>query len=139
MHIGIDFGTSYSAAAAIIDGELAMVRFGAAEQFRTAVFFPELVPDPSAFELTPALEAQLETQLRLARTQQRQQATAAVARGQAPVARSESELQREALRVVRRQWMEDQTRAATASVPVSSTRCLARRRWKAIWRVAAAI
>jgi len=116
MHIGIDFGTSYSAAAAIIDGKLTMVRFGEAEQFRTAVFFPELVPDPNAFELTPALEAQLENQLRLARASERQQAAAATARGQVPVSRSEGELRREALRVVRRQWMEDQTRAATASV-----------------------
>ncbi|WP_158755091.1 Hsp70 family protein [Dyella sp. S184] len=116
MHIGIDFGTSYSAAAAIIGGELSLVRFGEAEQFRTAVFFPERVPDPNDFALTPALEAQLEAHLRLARTQQRQLATAATARGQAPVSRSEDELRREALRVVRRQWMEEQTRAATASV-----------------------
>jgi len=116
MHIGIDFGTSYSAAAAIIDGELSLVRFGDSEQFRTAVFFPELVPDPNDFALTPALEAQLEAQLRLARTQQRQQATAAAARGQAVTSRSEDELRREALRVVRRQWMEEQTRATSASV-----------------------
>ena len=116
MHIGIDFGTSYSAAAAIIDGELSLVRFGDAEQFRTAVFFPERVPDPNDFALTPAMEAQLEIQLRLARTQQRRLAAAAAARGQAPGSRSEGELHREALRVVRRQWMEEQTRAATASV-----------------------
>ncbi len=116
MHIGIDFGTSYSAAAAIIDGELKLVRFGDAEQFRTAVFFPELVPDPSDFTLTPALEAQLENQLRLARQQRRQLASAATARGQVAVAHSESELRSEALRVVRRQWMEEQTRHATASV-----------------------
>jgi hypothetical chaperone protein len=116
MHIGIDFGTSYSAAAAIVDGKLTLVRFGDAEQFRTAVYFPELVPDPGDFILTPALEAQLENQLRLARTQQRQLAAAASARGQASVARSEGELRREALRVVRRQWMEEQTRSATASV-----------------------
>jgi len=116
MHIGIDFGTSYSAAAAIIDGELRLVRFGDAEQFRTAVFFPELVPDPSDFTLTPALEAQLENQLHLATQQQRQLATAATARGQAPATRSEQELRSEALRVVRRQWMEEQTRNATASV-----------------------
>ncbi|MGH8156888.1 MAG: Hsp70 family protein [Rhodanobacter sp.] len=116
MHIGIDFGTSYSAAAAIVNGELSLVRFGAAEQFRTAVFFPELVPDPNDFQLTPELEAQLELQLRLARTRQRQLAAAAAARGQAPVSRSEGELHREALRVVRRQWMEQQAREATASV-----------------------
>ncbi|WP_430388867.1 Hsp70 family protein [Dyella sp. 20L07] len=116
MHIGIDFGTSYSAAAAIINGKLTLVRFGEAEQFRTAVYFPELVPDPSDFAMTPELEAQLEAQLRLARTQQRQQAAAAVARGEAPVSRSEVELHHDALRVVRRQWMEEQTREATASV-----------------------
>jgi hypothetical chaperone protein len=116
MHIGIDFGTSYSAAAAIIDGKLNLVRFGDAEQFRTAVFFPELVPDPNDFALNPALEAQLETQLRLTRTEQRRQAAAATARGQVPVSRSEDELRREALRVVRRQWMEEQTRGASASV-----------------------
>lgn len=116
MHIGIDFGTSYSAAAALIDGELTLVRFGDAEQFRTAVYFPEQVPDPANFRLTPALEAQLETQLRLARRQQRQLAAAAAARGQTLPARSEAELQREAMRVVRRQWMEDQTRDTVASV-----------------------
>jgi hypothetical chaperone protein len=116
MHIGIDFGTSYSAAAAIIDGELTLVRFGEAEQFRTAVFFPERVPDPADFALTPALEAQLEAELRLARTRQRQQAAAAMARGQAPSPHGDDELRREALRVVRRQWMEEQTRSATASI-----------------------
>ena len=116
MHIGIDFGTSYSAAAAIINGELSLVRFGETEQFRTAVFFPERVPDPNDFALTPALEAQLDTQLRTAKTLQRQQAAAAAARGHALVSRSEDELRREALRVVRRQWMEEQTRAANTSV-----------------------
>src|SRR5690348_3809786 len=116
MHIGIDFGTSYSAAAAIIDGELTLVRFGEAGQFRTAVFFPERVPDPADFALTPALEAQLQAELRLARTRQRQQAAAAMARGQAPSPHGDDELRREALRAVRRQWMEEQTRSATASI-----------------------
>ena len=112
MHIGIDFGTSYSAAAAIRDGELAMVRFGGAEQFRTAVYFPELVPDPNDFDLTPALEAQVEAHVRSARSDLRQQA----ARGQAVATRTDEDLRRDALRVVRRQWMEEQARAATASV-----------------------
>jgi len=116
MHIGIDFGTSYSAAAAIRDGELILVRFGDAEQFRTAVYFPELVPDPNDFELTPELEAQVETHIRSARNDLRQRAAVAVARGQAPVTRTDDDLRREALRVVRRQWMEEQARAATASV-----------------------
>ncbi|MHA6204125.1 Hsp70 family protein [Dyella soli] len=116
MHIGIDFGTSYSAAAAIVNGELTLVRFGVAEQFRTAVYFPELVPDPNDFALTPELEARLETQLRLLRAQQREMAAAAAARGQAAQSRSEGELRQEALRSVRRQWMEEQAREATASV-----------------------
>jgi hypothetical chaperone protein len=116
MHIGIDFGTSYSAAAAFIDGELTLVRFGQAEQFRTAVFFPEQIPDPARFQLTPALEAQLASELRLARSQQRQQASAALARGQTAPARSDADLQRAAMRVVRRQWMEDQTRDTAASI-----------------------
>lgn len=116
MHIGIDFGTSYSAAAALIDGKLTLVRFGDAEQFRTAVFFPEQIPDPATFQLTPALEAQLASELHLARTRQRQQVTAALARGQTAPARSDADLQRAAMRVVRRQWMEDQTRDTAASV-----------------------
>ncbi len=116
MHIGIDFGTSYSAAAAIVNGELTLVRFGATEQFRTAVFFPERVPDPGDFRLTPELDAQLEIQLRLARARQREMATAAAARGQTSVSRSEDELHREALRAVRRQWMEQQAREAPASI-----------------------
>ncbi|MDR3447780.1 MULTISPECIES: Hsp70 family protein [unclassified Dyella] len=111
MHIGIDFGTSYSAAAAIIDGELTLVRFGEAEQFRTAVYFPELVPDPSDFELTPELEAQLETHIRSARTELRRQQAAGMT-----VSRTDEELRRDALRVVRRQWMEEQARAATTTV-----------------------
>jgi len=108
MHIGIDFGTSYSAAAAIIDGKLTLVRFGQAEQFRTAVYFPELVPDPNDFELTPELEAQMEAHMRSARL--------ALRRAGNEAARSDAELRRDALRVVRRQWMEEQARAATASV-----------------------
>ncbi len=113
MDIGIDFGTSYSAAAAFVEGRLQLVRFGDTEQFRTAVFFPEQVPDPADFTLTPALEAQLESQLRLARNQQRQLAAAASARGEQLPARSEAELRREGLRVVRRQWMEEQTEASS--------------------------
>ncbi|UPG85420.1 Hsp70 family protein [Luteibacter aegosomatis] len=47
MNIGIDFGTSYSAAATFVDGVLTPIRFGEAKQFRSAVFFPEVVPDPA--------------------------------------------------------------------------------------------
>lgn len=90
MHLGIDFGTSYSAAAAIRDGQLHSIRFGEAQQFRTAAFFPENVPDPNDFVLTPALEAQLETLLRSGMRRQ------------------------DGLRIVRRQWMEEQSRQGEA-------------------------
>ncbi|WP_250633871.1 Hsp70 family protein [Pinirhizobacter soli] len=98
MHIGIDFGTSYSAAATYRNGELEIIRFGDSAQFRTAVFFPEVVPDPNDFTLTPALEAEVEAQVRDLRTQFRQFGGAE---------RSEDALRRDAIRLVRRQWLED--------------------------------
>lgn len=102
MYIGIDFGTSYSAAAAVVDGQLKLIRFGDAHQFRTAVFFPEVVPNPEDFSLTPALAAQVDTIMRSARGQA----------GQG----TEDQRYRDAVRVVRRQWMEEQTRAASSSI-----------------------
>ena len=60
MRIGIDFGTSYSAAGAVVDGALQLVRFGGDTQFRTTVFFPQRQPDMAAFELTPALEREVD-------------------------------------------------------------------------------
>lgn len=60
MKLGIDFGTSNSAAAAIVDGKVVPVRFGEALQFRTTVYFPEIMRDPDDFSLTPALEYELE-------------------------------------------------------------------------------
>lgn len=116
MHVGIDFGTSYSAAAAIVDGKLVHIHFGKAEQFRTAVFFPEVVPDPNDFELSPELEVQYTAQLRSLRVQQRQLVAAAEARGQTMDARPEAQLQRDAMRLVRRQWMENSVRSATTSI-----------------------
>ncbi|URL58243.1 Hsp70 family protein [Luteibacter flocculans] len=106
MNIGIDFGTSYSAAATYVDGELTLVHFGDAKQFRTAVFFPEVVPDPSDFRLTPELDAQVESHVRDARAQQRQFATEARQQGRSYTERSDADLRRDALRTVRRQWME---------------------------------
>lgn len=107
MRIGIDFGTSYSAAAAVVDGQLELVRFGDASQFRTAVFFPEVVPNVDDFVLTPVLEAQVDAFVRASRLDERQA-------GRTP--RGEMDLRRDAVRVVRRQWMEERTREASASV-----------------------
>lgn len=98
MHIGIDFGTSYSAAAAVLDGRLQMIRFGDATQFRTAVFFPERVPNPNDFQLTRAMEAEVDAIVRAGRMQHH--------------GLSDVQLRKDAIRVVRRQWMEDQIRSA---------------------------
>ncbi|MGH8083532.1 MAG: hypothetical protein ACREP7_23355, partial [Lysobacter sp.] len=117
MKIGIDFGTSYSAAAAVIDGQVRTVRFGAEPQFRTTVYFPEAVPDPNQFELTDALEAQVDALVRSARTQQTRAANEALAARReqaarlpadqretalalisAPVQRAEADLRRDAIR-----------------------------------------
>ncbi|PTT65017.1 heat-shock protein Hsp70, partial [Stenotrophomonas sp. HMWF003] len=109
MKIGIDFGTSNSAAAAVVDGRVVPIQFGQAEQFRTTVYFPEVMRDPNDFELTPALEHELARLIDAA-------ARDARAAGQE---RAHDALRREALRVVRRQWMEEQMRA-----PLTSTKLL---------------
>jgi hypothetical chaperone protein len=106
MHIGIDFGTSYSAAATYRNGTLEIIRFGDAAQFRTAVFFPEVVPDPNDFTLTPALDAEVEAQVRDLRTQQRQFGTPE---------RGDDALRRDAVRIVRRQWLEDRAQNSPAA------------------------
>lgn len=102
MRIGIDFGTSYSAAAAMVDGKLTLIRFGDAHQFRTAVFFPEVLPNPDDFRLTPMLEAQVDALL--------------VGMRRENPSLTEAQRYRDAIRVVRRQWMEEQTRAAATSI-----------------------
>ncbi|MBN7138864.1 heat-shock protein Hsp70 [Lysobacter enzymogenes] len=107
MKIGIDFGTSYSAAAAVIDGEVRTVRFGEERQFRTTVYFPEAVPDPDKFELDDAMEAEVDALVRSARAEQN--------RNPGQLRRSDVELRRDAVRAVRRQWLERQVREARAS------------------------
>ena len=56
MRIGIDFGTSYSAAAAVVNGQVQLIRFGDDSQFRTTVYFPLNLPDLADFELTDAAQ-----------------------------------------------------------------------------------
>ncbi|WP_448680059.1 Hsp70 family protein [Pseudomonas nicosulfuronedens] len=50
MRIGIDFGTSYTAAAAYINGSIQHILFRGESQFRTAVFVPEKPVDMSQFD-----------------------------------------------------------------------------------------
>ncbi|HIE5095657.1 MAG: heat-shock protein Hsp70 [Stenotrophomonas sp.] len=58
MRIGIDFGTSYSAAAAVVDGAVKLIEFEGNSQFRTTVFFPHQLPNLQDFVLTDELQAQ---------------------------------------------------------------------------------
>jgi hypothetical chaperone protein len=105
MKLGIDFGTSNSAAAAHIDGKVVPVQFGHAQQFRTTVYFPEVMRDPNDFELTPALEQQVEELIESGRRDARA----------AGNTRTHDQLRRDALRVVRRQWMEERIREPQSS------------------------
>lgn len=109
MRLGIDFGTSNSAAAALIDGEVAPVRFPAAQgealQFRTTVYFPEVMRDPNDFALTPAMEREVEQLVDAGRRD-------AMAAGRP---REEAALRRDAVRVVRRDWMERSVREPASS------------------------
>lgn len=133
MRIGIDFGTSYSAAGALVEDRLQLIRFGDALQFRTTAFFPHAIPDPGDFSLTPALEAEVSRLLRTSKAAQtravnrantlraqaerepvgrRAEALALVA---TPSIRSDEQLLREAILSVRRHWLEEQMREARAS------------------------
>src|SRR5688500_6384958 len=58
--LGIDFGTSYCAAASVRDGRVEHIDFDGRLEFRTAVFCPEVVPTFADFVLTPALEAEVD-------------------------------------------------------------------------------
>ncbi|UHQ21436.1 Hsp70 family protein [Lysobacter sp. 5GHs7-4] len=130
MRIGIDFGTSYSAAGAVVDGQLRLIRFGDDHQFRTTVFFPLRMPDVAQFELTEALNEQVRALVAGAKRDQTQELARvqrlrdeamrqpAHLRAQAlalvPTARKQSdfEMQRAAVVAVRRQWAADQVRKA---------------------------
>ena len=96
MRLGIDFGTSNSAAAIVRDGQVQPIRFGDADQFRTSVYFPGIMQDPGEFKLEPGQEHELQALIEAAAAQAR-------ANGQA---RPLEALRREALLSLRRQWME---------------------------------
>jgi len=130
MRIGIDFGTSYSAAGAVIDGELHLIRFGNELQFRTTVFFPQRLPDLSEFELTDALHEEIRRLVgEFKRDQARQHAELRARREEAmkrpepqrsaelgmipsPRMRSDLEFERDARALVRRRWAAEEMRKA---------------------------
>jgi len=103
MRIGIDFGTSYSAAAARVGDRLEHIRFGGLPQFRTAVFFPTALPDPADFRLTTALEGEVAVLVRAAKAEQTRSGV---------IPRSDAQLHRDAVQIVRRQWLEAQRQEA---------------------------
>ena len=105
MRLGIDFGTSNSAAAVVRDGRVEPIRFGDAEQFRTTVYFPGVMQDPGDFQPDPGQEHELQ---QLVDSLARQARTAGQQR--APEA-----LRRDALRVLRRQWMESRMQEPRSS------------------------
>ena len=109
MRLGIDFGTSNSAAAVVRDGRLEPIRFGDAEQFRTTVYFPGIMQDPGDFQPDPAQEHELQQMIERGTREAR-------AAGQP---RTVQALRRDALRVLRRQWME-----ARMAEPRSSSQLL---------------
>jgi len=130
MRIGIDFGTSYSAAGAVMDGELQLIRFGDEQQFRTTVFFPQRLPDLSEFELTDAMHDEIRRLVgEFRRDQARQHAELRARREEAmkrpepqrsaelgmipsPRVRSDVELERDARTLVRRRWAAEEMRKA---------------------------
>ena len=134
MRLGIDFGTSYSAAGAVVGDGVQLLTFGEEKQFRTTAYFQHQLPDPSQFALTPALEAEVDSLVRKSRNEQARRvsrANALRARAmQIPeqarrdrelslipdvVLRSEAQMQKEAVSAVRRGWLEDQVRTSRRS------------------------
>jgi hypothetical chaperone protein len=133
MRLGIDFGTSYSAAGAVVGNSVQLLTFGEEKQFRTTAYFQHQVPDPSQFELNPTLEADVDRVVRNSRNEQlRQVSRASALRARAMqmpdqardlelslipnvVLRSESQMRKEAISAVRRAWLENQVRTSKKS------------------------
>lgn len=134
MRIGIDFGTSYSAAGAVVGDGVQVLKFGKEMQFRTTAYFRQQAPDPNQFELTPASELEVTSLIRSSQNEQRRQSNRANALRAATmkindpdkrqleqsliptvVLRTEAEMRSEAIKAVRRAWLEDQVRSSSKS------------------------
>ena len=139
MKIGIDFGTSYSAAAFASDGRVRKIKFGSDTQFRTAVYFPEAIPTLEDFEMSPQIQKMaddlfrraksdqsrsiLEAQSRIADAMKEKDSLKRASRLEliaVPRERSDDELRKDIVRTVRQQWLEDETRRARTSVAQSA-------------------
>src|SRR5690606_1186303 len=90
-------------AAARVGERLEHIHFNGLPQFRTAVFFPTELPDPTDFHMTREREGEVAVLVRAAKAEQTRS-------GVAP--RSEAQLYRDAVQVVRRQWLEAQVKEA---------------------------
>lgn len=142
MKIGIDFGTSYSAAAVMTGDRLQKIQFASGDQFRTAVYFPDTVPNMDDFAFTPELERQADAMIRRATREADQQFGRASARWEAAMSEKDESKRAKALelltkpvppnpnairssvhRAIRQQWLEEKTRLARSAV-VDSTRAL---------------
>lgn len=134
MRLGIDFGTSYSAAGAVVGDSVKLLEFGKEKQFRTTAYFRQQVPDPSQFALSSTLQAEVDSFVRTSKSEQTRQvnrANALRARAmQIPdqvrrerdlslipnvVRRTDLEIEKEAIGAVRRGWLEDQVRTSKKS------------------------
>lgn len=134
MRVGIDFGTSYSSAGAVVGGKVQLLKFGDEKQFRTTAFFREQTPpDPSEFIPSPALELEVSNLVRASQNQQAREIKRieALIRGalsadeprktellaQVPKIRQRSvdEMRKEAVMAVRRSWLETEVRQARKS------------------------
>jgi hypothetical chaperone protein len=142
MKIGIDFGTSYSAAAVMANDRLQKIQFPAGDQFRTAVYFPEAIPDMDDFAFTPELEKRADDMFRRAKSDGNRDFQRATARWHEAMAErderkraralellsepkppDDNAIRRSVQRAVRQQWMEEQTQIARAAV-ADSTRAV---------------
>ncbi|MGE8359559.1 Hsp70 family protein [Pseudomonas sp.] len=72
MKIGVDFGTSYTCAAALVGGQVVHINFDSGDQFSTVVFFPEQPVDMSKFALTDKDEHEITSYVRTQRSIQSQ-------------------------------------------------------------------
>lgn len=133
MKLAIDFGTSYSAAAFLRQGQVELIQFGNDAQFRTAVFFPAKVPSVADFVVSAETERQIANSVQRSKSEQsREQQRIEGLRREADrlkpeeraralsmipsvKIRTDEELHRDALESAKRNWLSQQTQAALSA------------------------